>query len=44
MKTIVNPDPHASGFKPQPISNVTAVLEHISHVFSVVRSLEKPWG
>ena len=41
MKTIVNPDPHAEGFKPQPIYNVTAVLEHISEVFSVVQSLEK---
>ena len=41
MKTIINPDPHAEGFKPQPIYNVTAVLEHISNVFSVVQSLEK---
>src|SRR5262249_32345339 len=35
------PDPHAEGFKPQPIYNVTAVLEHISDVFSVVQSLEQ---
>lgn len=40
MKTIINPDPHAEGFTPQPIYNVTAVLEHISDVFSVVQSLE----
>ena len=41
MRTIVNPDPHAKGFKPQPTYNVTAVLGHISDVFSVVQSLEK---
>lgn len=41
MKTIINPDPHAEGFKPQPTYNVTAVVEHISDVFSIVQSLEK---
>jgi hypothetical protein len=41
MKTIINPDPHAEGFTPQPIYNVTAVLDHISDVFSIVESLEK---
>ena len=41
MKTIVNPDPHAKGFKPQPTFNVTAVLEHMSDVFSAVWSLAR---
>jgi hypothetical protein len=41
MKANINPDPHAEGFKPQPIYNVTAVLENISDVFAVVQSLEK---
>jgi hypothetical protein len=41
MKTIVNPDPHAEGFKPQPIHNITAVLDRLSDVFSVLQSLGK---
>lgn len=41
MTTIMNPDPHAKGFKPQPIYNVTGVIDQLSDVLSAVRSLQQ---
>ncbi len=39
MTANVNPDPHADGFTPQPIYNVTAVFDKLHDVVSAVRSL-----
>ena len=40
MTAKVNPDPHAEGFTPQPIYNVTAVFDELHDVASAVRSLK----
>src|ERR1019366_10211133 len=41
MTVNVNPDPHAEGFTPQPIYNVTAVFDELNDVISAVRSLKQ---
>src|ERR1035441_7799590 len=41
MSIIVNPDPHAESFTPQPIHNVTAVFDDLDDVISAVRSLKQ---
>src|ERR1039458_4745541 len=41
MTVSVNPDPHAEGFTPQPIYNVTAVFDDLHDVISAVRSLKQ---
>jgi signal recognition particle GTPase len=41
MTVNVNPDPHAEGFTPQPIYNVTAVFDDLHDVISAVRSLKQ---
>ena len=41
MTTNLNPDPHADGFTPQPIYNVTAVFDELHDVISAVRSLKQ---
>ena len=41
MTANVNPDPHAEGFTPQPIYNVTAVIDELQDLISAVRSLRR---
>lgn len=41
VSIIVNPDPHAESFTPQPIHNVTAVFDDLDDVISAVRSLKQ---
>lgn len=41
MTANVNPDPHADGFTPQPIYNVTAVIDEVQDLISAVRSLRQ---
>jgi predicted RNase H-like nuclease (RuvC/YqgF family) len=41
MKTVVNPDPHADGFKPQPTSSITAILDRIDDACAAVQALEQ---
>jgi hypothetical protein len=37
----VNPDPHAEGFTPQPISSVTAIIDELDDLVAVLESLQQ---
>lgn len=41
MTAKVKPDPHAEGFTPQPIYNVTAVIDELPDLTSAVTSLRQ---
>lgn len=41
MTVNVNPDPHAEGFKPQPILHVTAIFDELDDVISAIGPLQR---